>query len=161
MALAEVEAFFQKYVFGFIFTDIKREIALASTPSGGGNLLAALGLLCYTEVLGGVDRGTWDQGQGSANFNAFLDRMGPAYQAFRQKVNVYRVFRCGMAHEYGTKQPCVVEMLNRGGAPCGLYEDGGTLHFNVEAYFTAFAAAALALHKEMRGRPTPALPTVK
>ena len=69
--------------------------------------------------------------------------------------------RLTLEHEYGTKQPCVVEMLNRGGAPCGLYEDGGTLHFNVEAYFTAFAAAALALHKEMRGRPTPALPTVK
>jgi len=159
MALAEVEAFFEKYVFGFIFTDIKREIALASTPRGGGNLLAALGLLCYTAVLGGVDRGTWDQGQGAANFNAFLDRMGLAYQAFRQKVNVYKVFRCGMAHEYGTKQPCAVEMT-RGGATCGLYEAGGRQHFN-EAYFTDFAAAAQALHQEMQRRPTPALPPIK
>jgi hypothetical protein len=156
MGWAEVDAFFQTYVFGFIFTDIRREIEMAS----GGNLLAALGLLCYTEVLGGVDRGTWDQGQGSANFNAFLDRMGPAYQTFRQKVNVYKVFRCGMAHEYGTKQPCVVEML-RGGAPSGLYEAGGRLHFNVEAYFADFAKAARALHQEMQGRPAPALPTVK
>src|SRR5437879_2240541 len=160
MALAEVGAFFQKYVFGFIFTDIKREIALVSTPSGGGNLLAALGLLCYTEVLGGVDRGTWDQGQGAANFNAFLDRMEPAYQAFRQKVNVYKVFRCGMAHEYGTKQPCDIEML-RGGAPCGLYEAGGRLHFNVEAYFNDFANAARVLYEEIRRRPSPDLTPVK
>lgn len=159
MAWAEVEGFFQKYVFGFIFGDIQREIALAATPSGAGNLLAALGLLCYTEVLGGVDRGTWAMGEGAANFNAFLDRMGLPYQAFRQRVNVYRVFRCGMAHEYGTKQACDVEML-RGGAPSGLYEAGGRLHLNVEAYFTDFAAAAQALHQAMQARTNPVLPTI-
>jgi hypothetical protein len=55
MAWSEVDGFFQQYVFNFIFRDIEREITLGRRP-GGGNLLAALGLLCYTEVLGGVDR---------------------------------------------------------------------------------------------------------
>jgi hypothetical protein len=51
----------------FIFTDIRREISLGRAsesdagktalssicvPSGGGNFLAALGLLCYTEFAG-------------------------------------------------------------------------------------------------------------
>lgn len=55
------------------------------TP-GGGNLLAALGLLCYTEFAGklrfGVKRADGSD-VASANFNQFFDLLGPEYQAFR------------------------------------------------------------------------------
>ena len=44
----EIKRYFDEYVFGFIKTDIQREIDLAHSNDSGGNFLAALGLLCYT-----------------------------------------------------------------------------------------------------------------
>ena len=94
----------------FIFTDVEREIQLAKadgkalqalgvTP-GGGNFLAALGLLCYTEFGGklrfGVKRKD-GKDDPSANFNQFFDLLGPAYKTFREMhKKVYDIFRCGL-----------------------------------------------------------------
>lgn len=90
----------------FIFRDVEREIqlakadaaalqALAITP-GGGNFLAALGLLCYTEFGGklrfGVKRPDGSD-VASANFNQFFDLLGPAYRAFRAQHSVYDLFK--------------------------------------------------------------------
>jgi hypothetical protein len=47
----DVQRFFDEYVFGFIFGDIQREINLARSRHTAGNLLSALGLLCYTEFM--------------------------------------------------------------------------------------------------------------
>ncbi len=87
----------------FMFSDIDREIALAradgnalqavSVRSGGGNFLAALGLLCYTEFGGKLQFGvTRPNGTdvASANFNQFFDLLGTDYQSFRAKHNVLR-----------------------------------------------------------------------
>src|SRR5258708_32518886 len=100
----------------FAFTDVRREIALGKVsqskecvetllklgvPPGGGNFLAALGLLCYTEFPGKLKynkkkkNGT---GCASENFNCFFDDIGPEYTAFRAAGhNVYNVYRCGLA----------------------------------------------------------------
>jgi hypothetical protein len=82
--------------------------------SGGGNFLAALGLLCYTEF-GGKLRFGGKRADGrdvaSANFNQFFDCLGPAYQTFRAQHNVYDLFRCGLAHEYYVKKNCTIAML--------------------------------------------------
>jgi hypothetical protein len=108
----------------FVFRDIEREIQLANadgaalqalgvTP-GGGNFLATLGLLCYTEFAGklrfGVKRPDGSDAA-SANFNQFFDLLGPAYQAFRAQRNVYDLFRCGLAHEYYVKKSCTIAMI--------------------------------------------------
>jgi hypothetical protein len=131
----------------FIFRDVEREIELAKadgaalkalgiTP-GGGNFLAALGMLCYTEFGGklrfGVKRA--DGGDvASANFNQFLDLLGPAYQAFRAQHNVYDIFRCGLAHEYYVKRSCSIAMLDRTAGP-GLRVDAtGHCWVIVESY---------------------------
>lgn len=153
-----VDTFFQKYVFGFIFTDIEREIALGATEKGGGNLLAALGLLCYTEFMGGFVTGKIGQGLSKKNFDAFLHLMGSDYRALSQRANVYDVFRCGMAHEYLVKGNCGISML-KGTAPCGLQEAGGEYHFNVEKYFEDFGAACRQLHADLIAQPNPTLPT--
>jgi hypothetical protein len=42
MNKAEIERYFQEHIFGFINTDIQREINLAAKGDGGGNFLAAL-----------------------------------------------------------------------------------------------------------------------
>src|SRR5437899_1268126 len=91
---------------GFMFSDIEREIQLARADKqtlgslgvnpGGGNFLAALGLLCYTEFGGKLQFG---HKSASKNFNDFFDLLGTAYNTFRKEHNVYDIFRCGLAHE--------------------------------------------------------------
>jgi hypothetical protein len=79
----------------------RRELLEAARvqPSGGGNLLAALGLLCYTEFCGWLkfNRRKADGSPApTQNFNAFFDYMGADFAAFRGQHNVYDIFRCGM-----------------------------------------------------------------
>ncbi len=131
----------------FIFSDVEREIQLARadgaalralgvTP-GGGNFLAALGLLCYTEF-GGKLRFDVKRADGSdvasANFNQFFDLLGPAYRAFRAQHDVYDIFRCGLAHEYYVKKSCTIAMLAGGPGPGLRTDTGGRYHFVVESY---------------------------
>ena len=108
----------------FIFRDVEREIQLAKTDAaalqglgitpGGGNFLAALGLLCYTEFGGKLRFGvklTDGRDLASAKFNQFFDLLGQEYQKFRALHNVYDLFRCGLAHEYYVKNSCTIAML--------------------------------------------------
>jgi len=135
----------------FIFRDLEREIQLAKVEdnalqalgvhSGGGNFLAALGLLCYTEF-GGKLRFAYKKrirGQYvddcSRNFNEFFDLLGPEYKAFRaQPHNVYDIFRCGLAHEYYVKKSTDIAMLASGEGPAIRF-DGCRYKFIVESYF--------------------------
>jgi hypothetical protein len=170
MSRQDVQNLFDEYVFGFMFADIQREIDLARTGQGGGNLLAALGLLCYTEFMGGILRANqpspplkiFISGQTSKNFNAFFDTLGPCYQSFRQSgENVYNVFRCGMAHEYAVKRDCVIAMLDGGTASCGIgKESSGRYFFIVERYLNDFRAACQTLYNQlMAPGNNPSLPS--
>ena len=138
--------------------DIEREIALArakpellqaaGVQSGGGNFLAALGLLCYTEFAGRVRYGL---GTSTENFNRLFDDLGPAYQAFRQSCpNVYDIFRCGMAHEYVIKGQGAVAM-RAPKAPLGIGKlpDGGPYYFVVEHYWQALWQQLDAIEREL------------
>ncbi|MBI2906305.1 MAG: hypothetical protein HYX92_01475 [Chloroflexi bacterium] len=132
----------------FMFSDVEREIQLAKasqvnesallslgvTP-GGGNFIAALGLLCYTEFGGKLKyRAKTD----SENFNRFFDDLGPDYKAFRaspgRQNGVYDVFRCGLAHEYFVKKSCDMAMLASGPGPGIGRDSSGRLYFIVESY---------------------------
>ena len=128
----------------FIYGDIQREIDLARTGTGGGNLLAALGLLCYTEYLGGLIRGgTFKTKEATRNFNEGFDALGAHYVAFRLKHPVYSIFRCGMVHEYATKKSCEIVML-AGGEEHGVDEHPDAryeFYLCVEAYFRDFKTA--------------------
>jgi hypothetical protein len=130
----------------FIFLDVEREIQLAKADaaalkalgvaSGGGNFLAALGLLCYTEFGGKLRFGVKRNGKdvASANFNQFFDVLGAAYKAVRAEHNVYDIFRCGLAHEYHVKKSCTIAMVE--GTPgSGLRVDAnGHYYVVVESY---------------------------
>ena len=131
----------------FMFSDIDREIALAKADgnalqavgvrSGGGNFLAALGLLCYTEFGGKLQFGvTRPNGTdvASANFNQFFDLLGTDYQSFRAKHNVYDIFRCGLAHEYYVKNSCTIAMLAGGPGPGIGTDSSGRYFLIVESY---------------------------
>jgi len=132
----------------FIFSDIEREMELARaskanestlrslgiTP-GGGNFLAALGLLCYTEFGGKLK---YRKKTASENFNKFFDYLGPDYKAFRasfkRQNGVYAVFRCGLAHEYYVKKSCTIAMLASGPGPGIGRDPSGRFYFVVENY---------------------------
>ena len=166
----DIEAIFREYVFGFIFHDIEREIWLAKKAEhdalhsvypgphpGGGNLLAALGLLAYTEFLGTFVTGK-SRGE-SANFNAVLALMPPCYAAFDAKLatdptqkGIYHTFRNGMAHEYAVKRDCDIFMLN-GRETCGIGEDDDRYYFVVERYFQDFCAAANRVYQQLLKNP--------
>jgi hypothetical protein len=157
-----VDFFFSEYVFGFIFSDIQREIDLAREGRGGGNFLSALGLLCCTEVLGGFITGSWELGMSKKNFDSFFDRLGTEYETFRQNIlpdDPYRLFRCGMVHQYGMKGPGKIMMLKRK-ETCGVWKDNtdGRYAFSVEKYFEDFSAAGRKLYEELMAQTNPEMP---
>lgn len=114
MSKQDINQFFAEYVFGFMFSDIQREIDLAKSGCNAGNFHSALGLLCYTEVLGSIKQtslSTKKKPTPKSNFDAFFADLGSNYAAFAQTVNVYDVFRSGMAHEYLVKRNCAIAIL--------------------------------------------------
>ena len=143
----------------FICSDIQREITLAKLSEeqlpnelrrvpGGGNLLAALGLLCYTEFAGGLKRGNCSQRQNRANFTAFFDELGPKYKELNEKRNVYTDLRCGLVHEYYVKERCEIAMLSKG-EDVGVWWNGDKYFFVVERYFEDFRRAFLELERRL------------
>jgi hypothetical protein len=137
----------------FIKTDVERELQLARLNgrgelgtvlhSGGGNLLAALGLLCYTEfggkILFGHKKKNGDD-HSKKNFDDFFRMLGPKYAALLGVCNVYNVFRCGLAHEYAVKEPCSIAMFSD--QPDGIGVGPTGIHFIVvQSYFRALLAA--------------------
>jgi hypothetical protein len=137
----------------YIAADANREVELAKAtadptraahltsagvPLGAGNLLTALGLLCYTEFCGWLEHDRRHQnGQVNcaANFHDFFVSLGRSYAALRPAHNIYNVFRCGMAHNYFAKQDFEVDMIE-GGAGAGVILVGATnkFHLVVETY---------------------------
>ncbi|MCU7933938.1 MAG: gamma-glutamylcyclotransferase [Candidatus Thiodiazotropha sp. (ex Dulcina madagascariensis)] len=138
----------------FMFTDIHREVALANASDtvegqktlarlgispGGGNFMAALALLSYTEF-GGKLKFACKTKKGkdfaSENFNLFFDELGPAYRTFRADGhNVYDIFRCGLAHEYYIKRSCTISMrVDPMSAPGIGLQSEDKFYFAVEPY---------------------------
>lgn len=149
----------------FIFSDVEREIQLAKadgaalhalgvTP-GGGNFLAALGLLCYTEFGGklrfGVKRADGSD-VASKNFNQFFDMLGSTYQEFRQQHNVYDLFRCGLAHEYYVKKSCTIAMVEGTPGPGFRVDARGHYSVVVESYSRDLKKAFEALQVHLYGK---------
>jgi len=139
----------------FIFSDIQREIELARASqceekrrvlkelritTGGGNFLAALGLLCYTEFAGGLRSGDFSWGKAKSNFNSFFDELGPEYKAFNAKHDVYGDLRCGLVHEYYIKKHCIIAITSHDRG-IGVRWDGRRYAFVVEQYFEDFKQA--------------------
>ena len=141
----------------FMFSDVEREIQLANadptsltelgvTP-GGGNFLAALGLLCYTEFGGKLK---FNRKKASANFNEFFDCLGIAYADFRITHDVYDDLRCGLAHEYYVKKTCIVSMFGAPQQPgIGFDVNTGCYWFAVDRYAQDMKVAFQALRADL------------
>lgn len=147
----DVRAIFDEYVFGFIENDIRREIWLADQTEltkradlpagrfgGAGNVLAALGLMAYTEYLGSFISGRKGRGWSRANFAWGYRKLGQPYRDLVGEggIDVYNTFRNGLVHEYVTKRNCTIYMRFEGARAAtalGRLPDGA-YYFVVEAY---------------------------
>lgn len=90
----------------FAFSDIDNSIEKAKS-----NFLCALGLMCYTEYIGGVIRNKVDVIRESKNnFNIALYSMGAGYEKFDKLLlestaqDTYSMIRCGLVHNYYAKK---------------------------------------------------------
>jgi hypothetical protein len=163
MNKTEIERYFQEYIFGFIKSDIQREIDLAAKGYSGGNFLAALGLLCYTEFMGEICLQK-PNSTPAERFNAFFDYMGIPYGRLREQlekkgISVYDKFRCGMAHTFFAKD-CEIYMVYRGSPETGIIDlSDGKYLFIVQKYFEDFVAAAKRLYDELIAKENIMLPS--
>lgn len=171
MSRSGVRHYFREYVFGFMATDIRREIGLAWQGVGGGNYLVALGLVAYTEALGAFWLANFRSPteNGSDRFYAFFDRLGRArgrslgdWRRTWETANdllVYDVVRCGLTHEYLPKVDFVADMGRS--TRDGLYEEGRALVMNIPQYFFDFEHEAAALLSELMALDDPQEPPVR
>jgi hypothetical protein len=157
-----------------IQTDIRREIQLAKRSQteqwkstckeyeiseGGGNILAALGLLCYTEAFGNIfynRNGQNNKPSPRSYFEAMFDLMGGDYKIFRsdfyrkEEISLFDAFRNGMAHSFGTKVDSSISMLEEGsqGKGCAFSVAGDGYKMCVETYFKHLLGAIEKLEEE-------------
>jgi hypothetical protein len=89
---------------GFAINDLRN-----ATVKANANFLVAMGVFNYMEVLGSF---AYPKGSCSKRFNHVLNRHFPnSYMSFRvnlkklsgSKDNAYKIFRCGLTHEYVVK----------------------------------------------------------
>lgn len=180
MARQDVDEYFNE-IGAWMKNDIKREIELArvsqtvdgrdalsalGVPGGGGNLLAALGLVAYTEALGLLR--VWNTtnrryGSPSECFLAFFDKMaGGAYKAWWDKwaggggKPIYDVLRNGLVHEYRPKVDSGFWIAS--GDELGLGESDGVLIFKVAPYYRDFCAEMDVLYAQLAAMPNAEIP---
>ncbi len=154
--LNKVDSYFKEYVFGFMKSDIQREIRLCRSGKAAGNFLCALGLLCYTEAMGFIIKG--EKSKNHERFDAFFTMMGKKYQNYLEEhPDVYDTYRNKMAHAYFAtdcemfmvKDGEIKKYLN-GNAPMGLgVLPSGKYYFCVEKYSIDFNRACRKLYREI------------
>lgn len=142
----KIKNFFNEYIFGYIKSDIERELNLVKAGENAGNYLMALGLMCYTEFLGSLMTGE-KNGFSKENFNNFLYFMGEEYEAADIQFNniygegIYSLFRCGLVHEFFIKKRSLVSIY-RNGEGIGLGISENRLTIAVSKYFDDFLSAS-------------------
>jgi hypothetical protein len=152
--------------YGRMRDDIGRDIRwqLEHPNDWAGNVLCALGLVVYTEVLGrlAIEQQQRRFARNAEAFYSFLDRMrGGEYAEWRAEWqkrharDLYDVLRNGLAHQYLPKVR--TKLWFEPDEPFGLGEDPGfDLCLRIEPYHSDFCAAAEELFRELGVGATPA-----
>lgn len=160
------ETLFEEYILTMMCGGIDIQITEAyEEGEASARLIAAVGLMAYTEFLGSVLLEDFTERRAGAKFRAFVDRMGPQYVALQQRVDVYDVFRCGLVHGFFVKGFCTIAMKDNPGvlkvngddyskpAPIGIDQvSNGGYVFIIERYYRDFRAACEQLYAERMGR---------
>jgi hypothetical protein len=145
-------AVFDEYIFGFMRSDI------AAAVRGKANYLAALGLVSYTEVLGGLRTGNLGlKFHSKKDFEAFIPYLGKEYESLlAREIDLYDIVRCGLVHSYFIKGESTIAM--HATAPCGIVASaGGPTYFYVSVYSADFFAGATRFRNEILEGGDPSL----
>jgi hypothetical protein len=159
---------YTEYILGWMCEDIEREIQwardhLQENGRHAGNALCTLGLMAYTEYMGGliILGDGKEETEAKIKFNTFFRKLGEDYAELIdiKKLNIYDTFRNGLAHEYFVKRTCTIYMLNSPESPikvkgnlqngneaeiprpvsCGIGQaENGGYYFVVEQYYKDF-----------------------
>jgi len=133
--IAEIREFVTK-VEAFMVNDLQAAL------SENANFLPALGLLVYTEILGGLVTGNLITGPKVDNFKAFLKYLGNPYLELDAKFDIYGKVRSGLVHQYLLNQEGTIR---RGIEPhdiCGvLIRNDSWIEIAVDKYFDDFKRA--------------------
>ena len=158
MSRGELEFFFDHY-FSRMQRDVEREIdwQRRNPNSVAGNVLCALALVAYTEILGTLIVGRSGRRlRDRAAFNAFLDRLDAGrYGMWRKRWETPRrrlddILRNGLVHAYA---PSGTRLWFDFEGTFGLDYDSrsGLLHLNIEPYHRHFCQAGDELKRELLG----------
>ena len=114
--------------------------------------MAALALLSYTEYAGRLKNKDFSDQNSRKNFDEFFADLGDDYEKFLGSHKVYKIFRCGLAHEYYVKKTCTIAMLQGSESTTAIsYNDAGKRYiFVVEKYFEDFKTAFSALVERLK-----------
>lgn len=114
--------------------------------------MAALALLSYTEYAGRLKNNDFSDQNSRKNFDEFFADLGTGYEKFLESHKVYKIFRCGLAHEYYVKKTCTIAMLQGSESTTAVsYKDAEERYlFVVEKYFEDFKAAFSALVERLK-----------
>ena len=135
---------FDEHVFGAMHRDLDWALR------GAADNLAALGLVAYTEFLGGLVTGDLGcHGTSGSNFRAFLPCLGSDYAGLAQQgVDIYERVRCGLAHEYFIKGESTI--WSQASARCGIISSpDGPTYFIVSVYRDHLFSGARKLRDEI------------
>ena len=152
-----MDSFFATYVRAFIYHDLQAAI------DGKANYLAALGLVAYTEFMGGIMRGEFGYKKSRQNFLAFVQKYFPscymkADQDLQPRGGLYGVIRNGLAHEYfmkGGDASFTIYLMKT--LSCGVRLNFTSYHleFSVANYFRDFKTACETYHDDLvEGTPS-------
>lgn len=134
-ALQEPIGFVNQYFLDWMRRDVD------GTVKTEKNLLAALALSVYTEVLGGYLEGTHEPGHSQVNYERGLAYLGSCYDPLIKNGDAYRRVRCGLVHTYFIKGPSGV-YVDQVQANCGLSRaSDGRITFAVKKYQEDFFRA--------------------
>lgn len=144
--MTNMKPILSKEIVSFIKSDIERELRLARLsrykwykliiakilhlPTGGGNFVAALALLCYTEYFGKE----LIKNSSKKNFDFFFAKLGTDYKNLLAQHRIYDIFRCGLAHEFWIKKSGTIFMFGSRKPALG-FDKNGYAYFVVEQYY--------------------------
>jgi len=151
-----VDKWYDEIVMGMMDHDLRVAI------ENKANFLAALGLMVYTEAIGGVVTGhLGEDGHVRENFEAALPWLGPSYvetDAFLKrksrsgKDGLYKVVRCGLAHEYFIKGAATIwRHAENPRPPCAILVElkSGQIHLIADTYREDLMAGATRIRSRL------------
>ena len=151
-----VESYFERFVYGEMYHSVD---ALMNRET---RISCALLLATHTEIIGGLMTGNLLKvGHSRSNFSHFIEKMGGKYEEIHQQINLHKMLRSGLVHEYAPKKQFIVWLTEKpedGKNGVAIY--GDVLNINLQEYYRDWKKIVEEFYSELMSLTKPEL-TVK